>query len=146
MIFTRIVEEVCGQLGVRFTGQSLTHKTRTMNGPDVSLEDIINFFGKNTPTSFQGSVTSPATFKNHRTCYLRVQSCIGALELRRANLDEEERVFLELLNKLLDTEYDKLNTLIPSQYGRLKEFQERVTALNTKLSVKAGKQQGAEGT
>jgi len=55
-------------------------------------------------------------------------------------------VFLELLNKLLDTEYDKLNTLIPSQYGRLKEFQERVTALNTKLSVKAGKQQGAEGT
>ena len=144
MIFTRIVEEVCSQSGLPFTGHSLTHKTPTMNGPAISLEDIIHFFGKNTPTSFQGSVTSPSTFKNHCTCYSRIQSCVRAIEIRHASLDEEEQAFLELLKKLLNTEYDKLNTLLPSQYGRLNEFQERVNVLNNKLNGKAVKKRVVE--
>jgi hypothetical protein len=65
MIFSRIVEDVCSKVGVRFTGQNLTYKMETMNGPHVSLEDIIKFFGEKTPSGFPGLVTSPATFKNH---------------------------------------------------------------------------------
>ena len=76
MIFSRIVEDVCSKVRVCFTGQNLSYKTQTMNGPDVSLEDIIKFFGEKTPLSFPGLVTSPATFKNHQTCYMRVQSCV----------------------------------------------------------------------
>ncbi len=64
------------QLGIRFTGQNLTFKTRTMNGPDVSLRDIIKFFGEKMPAGFQRAVTSPAIFQNHRTCHLHVQWCI----------------------------------------------------------------------
>ena len=126
------------------TGQSLTHKTPTMNGPDISLEDIINFFGKNTPVGFQGLVTSPQTFRNHLTCYSCVQSCVGVLEICHANLNDEEKEFLELLKKLLITEYDKLNTLIPLQYGCLTEFQGRVNVLNDKLDPKVVKQQGTK--
>ncbi len=123
------------QLGIRFTGQNLTFKTRTMNGPDVSLWDIIKFFGEKTPAGFQRAVTSPATFQNYRTCYLHVQSCIRAVETRRENLSVDDRAFLELLEKLLNTEYTKLDTLIASQYGRLKDFQVRVVVLNNTLKT-----------
>ena len=60
------------------------------------------------------------------------------------SLDEEEQAFLELLKKLLNTEYDKLNTLLPSQYRRLNEFQERVNVLNNKLNGKAVKKRVVE--
>lgn len=143
MIFSRIVEDVCSRVGVHFTGQSLAYKVQTMNGPDVSLEDIIKFFGEKTPPGFPGSVTSPATFKNHRTCYMRVQSCVRVQEIRRANLNAEERAFLELLEKLLGTEFSQLSSLQASQYGRLKDFQERVNALSSKLYPKLAQQQGA---
>jgi hypothetical protein len=144
MIFSRIVEDVCSKVGVQFTGQSLAYKTQTMNGLDISLEDIIKFFGEKTPPGFPGLVTSPATFKNHRTCYMRVQSCVRVQEIRRANLNADERAFLELLEKLLDTEYSQLGTLQASQYGRLKDFQERVNTLNNKLYPKLGQQHGGE--
>ena len=77
-------------------------------------------------------------------CYSHIQSCVGALEICCANLNNEEKEFLELLKKLLITKYDKLNTLIPLQYGRLMEFQGRVNVLNDKLNPKVVKQQGAK--
>jgi hypothetical protein len=144
MIFSRIVEDVCSKVGVRFTGQSLAYKMQAMNGPDISLEDIIKFFGEKTPPGFPGLVTSPATFKNHRTCYMHVQSCVRVQEIRRTNLNVDEHAFLELLEKLLDTEYSQLGTLQALQYGCLKDFQERVNALNNKLYPKLGQQHGGE--
>jgi hypothetical protein len=73
-----------------------------------------------------------------------VQSCVRLQEIRHANLNADERAFLELLEKLLDTEYSQLGTLQASQYGRLKDFQERVNALNNKLYPKLGQQHGGE--
>ena len=87
---------------------------------------------------------SLATFKNHWTCYMRVQSCVQVQEIRRANLSLDERAFLELLEKLLGTEYSQLGSLQASQYGCLKDFQERVNALSSKLYPKLAQQQGAE--
>jgi hypothetical protein len=144
MIFSRIVEDVCSKVGVWFTGQSLTYKMQTMNGPDISLEDIIKFFGEKTPPGFPGSVTSLATFKNHRMCYMRIQSCVRVQEICCTSLNVDECAFLELLEKLLDTEYSQLGTLQASQYGCLKDFQERVNALNNKLYPKLGQQHGGE--
>jgi hypothetical protein len=75
---------------------------------------------------------------------MRVQSCVRVLEIRWANLNMDKRAFLDLLEKLLDTEYSQLSTLRASQYGRLKDFQDRVNALNNKLYSKLVQQQGAE--
>ena len=144
MIFSRIVEDVCSRVGVHFTSQSLAYKVQTMNGPDVSLEDITKFFSEKTPPGFPGSVTSPATFKNHRTCYMWVQSCIQVQEVHHTNLNADEHAFLELLEKLLGTEYSQLDCLQASQYGCLKDFQERVNVLNSKLYPKTAQQQGTE--
>jgi hypothetical protein len=75
---------------------------------------------------------------------MRIQSCVQVLEIRRANLNADKRTFLDLLEKLLDTEYSQLSTLWASQYRRLKDFQDRVNALNNKLYSKLVQQQGAE--
>ena len=65
-------------------------------------------------------------------------------EVHHTNLNADEHAFLELLEMLLGTEYSQLDCLQASQYGCLKDFQERVNVLNSKLYPKTAQQQGAE--
>ena len=65
-------------------------------------------------------------------------------EVCHANLNADKCTFLELLEKLLGTEYSQLDCLQASQYGCLKDFQERVNVLNSKLYPKTAQQQGVE--
>ena len=46
--------------------------------------------------------TSPATFKNHRTCYVRVQSWVRVQEFRHAKLNADDRPFVRTNSSRFD--------------------------------------------
>lgn len=136
IIFARLVKQACDSLGIPYTtGSKQAKKHRVSVRQRVSMDDIILFFGGQTP-----SPSGPAlsTFANHRSWHLRAENCIKQLGNKRHPLSESRQNSLNLVETLLRTPLMKLGDVERELYGSFNDFQRRVKELETLFRKKEG--------
>lgn len=130
----RLIEAACGEVNINYeTGNARSHKNLTHNGPDVALDDVVLFFGDQTPShlkKIKGFSTAPSTFANHRSWYLRAKKCL--VDLEGGSVPEgKPKASLGSVQKLLNTQLTDLGELEPREYGSWENFTDRVRLLES---------------
>ncbi|KAF8346158.1 hypothetical protein F5887DRAFT_1184931 [Amanita rubescens] len=135
MILARIIETACGEVNANYEpGNARSHKHRTHNGPEVSLDDIVMFFGKKTPShlrNVKGAVTAPSTFNNYRSWHSQAQKCLKKLKGKDILAQGNVKDAYDLTHTLLFTTLEEISGIEPRDQGSWISFMQRVQLLES---------------
>lgn len=123
IIFVRLVDEACGhmnpQLRYGFKNNGAI-KYEQLEGPAVSINDIVMFMGN----------IAPKTFSNYKTFHLKALTALK--KLRQQTRDEpnslstDAKILFDHINELLTTPLNKLAAFDPQKYMTTEKFKKRL--------------------
>ena len=141
IIFARLVESACKRIDIPYsTGSDRKKKHPASNGPMISRDDIVRFYGQKSASQL---AIAPSTFDNHRSIHMRAKKCIGFLEKRDLSKQDEKNNFLRLLKKIIQTPLSELDTVPPEGLGSLNAFRARIEDID-RLGDKRNKKKRTE--
>jgi hypothetical protein len=142
IVFARLVESACQRINIPYsTGNDRKKKHQATNGPLISRDDIVLFYGLKRPSEFR---IAPSTFANHRSIHMRAQKCIGLLEKKDLSKEEEKKNLLRLLKDIIQTPLRELGRVSSEGLGSLNMFKGRIEKVDRLVEKRDKKKKRAE--